>query len=115
MEAVDGLRVIRADGDPVTRGRTIGRGFGDLIEGSLAFYHRYFERRGVESRELQDVLAPYLAASEHAYPEYLGMVRGMSEGAMAPVWELFAVNAFEELEPLLEPDREAFLERKEGR
>ena len=40
----------------------------------------------------------------------------MSVGAMVPVLELFAINAFEELEPLLEsPEGELlFLQRKEG-
>jgi isopenicillin-N N-acyltransferase-like protein len=40
----------------------------------------------------------------------------MAEGAMVPVWELFAVNAFEELEPLLtSPDgRPRFLQRDVG-
>jgi isopenicillin-N N-acyltransferase-like protein len=40
----------------------------------------------------------------------------MSIGAMVPVLELFAINAFEELEPMLEaPDGELlFLQRKEG-
>lgn len=110
------LRVIRAEGDPASRGRQIGRMLGDLIEGSLAFYQRYFERRGVASRELQDLLAPYLAATESHLPECMAAIKGMSEGAMAPVWELFAVNAFEELEPILEPVEGTlpFLQRKEG-
>ena len=40
----------------------------------------------------------------------------MSIGAMVPILELFAINAFEELEPLLEsPEGELlFLQRKEG-
>ena len=51
-----GLRVVRADGDPRARGRAIGVGFRDLIERSIDFYHRYFDRRGVPSPELQDLL-----------------------------------------------------------
>lgn len=110
------LRVVRAEGDPAARGRQIGRRLGDLIERSLAFYQGYFERRGVASRELQDLLAPYLAAVEAHLPASMATIKGMSEGAMAPVWELFAVNAFEELEPILEPVEGVmpFLHRKEG-
>jgi isopenicillin-N N-acyltransferase-like protein len=44
------------------------------------------------------------------------VLKGMSVGATVPVLELFAINAFEELEPLLEsPEGELlFLQRKEG-
>jgi isopenicillin-N N-acyltransferase-like protein len=110
------LRVVHAEGDPASRGRQIGRRLGDMIERSLAFYQGYFERRGVASRELQDLLAPYLAAAESHLPAAMAAIKGMSEGAMAPVWELFAVNAFEELEPILEPAEGVmpFLHRKEG-
>jgi isopenicillin-N N-acyltransferase like protein len=100
---VTGIRVVHATGDPLARGRTVGRTLGDLIESSIAFYHMYFERRGVRSRELQELLAPYLVAAERSMPEATSVIKGMAEGAMVPVWELFAVNAFEELEPLLEP------------
>ncbi len=109
-------RVVRAEGDAISRGRTIGRELGELIERSLAFYHSYFERRGVASAELQDLLSPYLYAAETAFPEYMTTLKGMAEGAMAPVLELFAVNAFEELDPLLtrEEGKPGFLEQKEG-
>ena len=110
------LRVVRADGDPRACGRAIGLGFWDLIERLIDFYYRYFDRRGVTLPELQDLLAPYLSASETLLPAYVETIKGMAEGAMVPVWELFAINAFEELEPLLEsPDgRPLFLWRKEG-
>jgi isopenicillin-N N-acyltransferase-like protein len=109
-------RVVTAEGDPSTRGRTIGRQLGELIERSLAFYHSYFDRRGVASAELQDLLSPYLYAAEANFPEYIATLKGMAEGAMVPVWELFAVNAFEELDPLLtrEAGKQGFLEQKEG-
>src|SRR5439155_948704 len=70
-------------------------------ERSIGFYHQYLERRGIASRQLQDFLAPYFKATETQTPAYAETIKGMAEGAMAPVWELFAVNAFEELEPLL--------------
>jgi isopenicillin-N N-acyltransferase like protein len=111
------ITVVRAEGDPVYRGRTIGRELGDMIERSMDFYHRYFERRGVASRELQDILSPYLVAAETHFPDFMALIKAMAEGAMVPVWELFAVNAFEELEPILEPVEggSLFLMRKEGR
>lgn len=113
---MSGIRVVIAEGDPTTRGRQIGRGLGDLVERSLGFYHRYLERRGVTSPELQDVLAPYLAASERLLPESMALIKSMAQGAMVPVYELFAVNAFEELEPELEPIEGVplFLRRKDG-
>ena len=46
----------------------------------------------------------------------MAVLKGMSIGATVPVMELFAINAFEELEPLLHPadGQMLFLERKEG-
>ena len=110
------IRMVRAEGDLPARGRHIGRELGDLIERSLGFYRGYMERRGVRPAELQDVLTPYLAAAEESLPREMAMLKSIAEGAMVPVWELFAVNAFEELEPLLEPprSRKSFLERDAG-
>ena len=110
------LRVVRAEGDPDARGQHIGRELRDLANESIDFYHRYFDRRGVSSEELQELLTPYLVASESQFPQYMATLKGMSIGAMVPVLELFAVNAFEELEPLLKaPEGELlFLQRKEG-
>jgi len=115
MIHMSGLRVVRAEGDPAQRGHLIGRALGDLIERSLAFYNSYIERRGIASRELQDFLAPYLAAAENHLPAYMAMIKAMAEGAMVPVWELFAVNAFEEIDPLLERgEAPTFLELDAG-
>jgi isopenicillin-N N-acyltransferase like protein len=113
---VNGVRVVRAEGSSRDRGHQIGRSLGDLIERSLGFYHRYLERRGVDSEQLQQLLAPYMSAAEHQLPGSLDVIRGMAEGAMVPVWELFAINAFEELEPLLslEPGRLSFLRNDAG-
>jgi isopenicillin-N N-acyltransferase like protein len=113
---VSGMQVVVASGDALTRGRTVGRELRDLIGRSIEFYHGYLERRGVRSLELQELLAPYLGAAERAMPEATAVIKGMAEGAMVPVWELFAVNAFEEMEPLLEPAEglPLFLRTKEG-
>ncbi len=113
---MDEIRVVRARGDGFTRGVQIGKELEDLLQASVTFYHRYLERRGITSEELQDLLTPYLVAAETAFPESMDVLKGMSIGAMVPILELFSINAFEELEPLLEsPEGElAFLQRKEG-
>ena len=111
-----GLRVVRAEGDPHARGQQIGRELRDLLNESVDFYHHYFSRRGVSSHHLQELLTPFLVAGETHFPASLATLKGMSVGAMVPVLELFAINAFEELEPMLQaPDGGLlFLQRKEG-
>ena len=113
---MDELRVVVAEGDGLERGRRIGSELADRIRSSVTFYHSYLERRGVSSERLQDLLTPYLVAAETAYPDMMAVLKGMSMGALVPVLELFALNAFEELEPLLEsPEGELlFLQKKEG-
>ena len=96
------VRVVVARGDPLERGRTVGYELADLIRGSLEFYWRYLVRRGVRAGELAGLLAPYLAAAERELPDLVELVTGMAEGSGVSFWELFCVNAFEELEPLLE-------------
>jgi isopenicillin-N N-acyltransferase like protein len=96
------VRVVVARGDPLERGRTVGWELADLVRGSLEFYWRYLVRRGVGAGELPGLLAPYLAAAERELPDLVELVSGMAEGAGVSFWELFCVNAFEELEPLLE-------------
>ena len=110
------LRVVRATGDATARGQHIGRELRDLINESIDFYHRYLARRGASSQQLQDLLTPYLVASESAFPSLMATLKGMSVGAMVPVLELFAVNALEELEPMLEAPEGGllFLQRKQG-
>lgn len=109
-------KIVRAEGDPDARGQQIGRELREPINESIDFYHRYFARRGVGSQQLQDLLTPYLVASEARFPELMSTLKGMSVGAMVPVLELFAINAFEELEPMLEAPEGGmlFLQRKEG-
>ena len=96
------VRVVVARGDPLERGRTVGWELADLIRASLEFYWRYLVRRGVGAGELPGLLGPYLAAAERELPDLVELVTGMAEGAGVSFWELFCVNAFEELEPLLE-------------
>jgi isopenicillin-N N-acyltransferase like protein len=99
------VRVVVARGDPLERGRTVGYELADLIRGSLEFYWRYLVRRGVRAGELPGLLAPYLAAAERELPDLVELVTGMAEGSGVSFWELFCVNAFEELEPVLEARR----------
>jgi hypothetical protein len=110
------VRVVRAEGDPVQRGQRIGRELRDQVNESIGFYERYMSRRGVSTRHLQDLLTPYLASAESSFPQFMATLKGMSAGATVPFLELFAVNAFEELEPLLEAPEGGtlFLQRKEG-
>ena len=107
---------MRAQGDGFARGIHIGKELVDLVQASVGFYHRYLDRRGISSEQLSDLLTPYLFAAETSYPESMNVLKGMSIGAMVPILELFAINAFEELEPQLEsPEGELlFLQRKEG-
>lgn len=116
MERVGDLRVVRAEGDPGARGQRIGRELRDLINESIDFYGRYFSSRGLSTQQLQDLLTPYLVSAESQFPKFMATLKGMSVGAMVPFLELFAVNAFEELEPLMEPSEgeSLFLQRKEG-
>ena len=95
------VRVVVARGDPLERGRTVGWELADLIRGSLEFYWRYLVRRGVGVGELSRLLTPYLAAAERELPDLVELVTGMAEGAGVSFWELFWVNAFEELESRL--------------
>jgi isopenicillin-N N-acyltransferase-like protein len=94
--------VVVARGDPLERGRTVGYELADLIRSSLEFYWRYLVRRGVGAGELPALLGPYLAVAERELPDLVELVTGMAEGSGVSFWELFCVNAFEELEPLLE-------------
>lgn len=113
---MSGLKVVRASGRPRDRGEQVGRELRDEVNRSVDFYHRYFERRGISSEQLQELLTPYLVAAETHFPSFMSVLKGMSIGATVPVVELFAINAFEELEPLLHPadGRMLFLERMEG-
>src|SRR5439155_15326763 len=101
------LRVVRVSGSPRERGRTVGREAADLVHRSLAFYRGFLERRGVGLGELGRLLDPFRAAALRAFPAYTEEVDGLAEGADADPTLVFAANAWEELEPLVEPDRPA--------
>ncbi len=54
------VRVVGAEGDPHARGVTIGRELRDLMTRSIDSYHSYFDRHGVTSPQLSDLLTPYI-------------------------------------------------------
>jgi isopenicillin-N N-acyltransferase like protein len=106
------IPVVRVSGGPERRGREAGRGLAEPIHRSLSFYRGYLERRGVRPADLPRLLAPYRAAAERRLPALLAEVDALAGGADADPWEVLAVNAFEELEPLLpEPTTAPSLER----
>jgi len=104
-ETVGGLPVVRVSGSARERGRAVGEALAPEIHRSLDVCRAYFGARGVDPGMLPEMLAPYLVASRVTCPEVLAELDGMAEGADVPWWELFAANAFEELEELVEPAR----------
>jgi isopenicillin-N N-acyltransferase-like protein len=97
------LPVVRAAGGPEERGRTVGAALAGPIHRSLAFYREFLSRRGVLGSVLPGLLRPYRRAAEEALPDLVLEMDALAVGADVDPWEVFAVNAFEELEPLLAP------------
>jgi isopenicillin-N N-acyltransferase-like protein len=103
------IDIVRATGGPRERGRAVGSVLAEPIGRSLDFYRGFLERRGVTMDALPAMLAPYRTSAERALPDLVLEIDGMAEGAGVQAWELFAPNAWEELEPQMElaaaPDR----------
>jgi isopenicillin-N N-acyltransferase-like protein len=95
------MQIVRCAGSPHERGAAVGRALADRIHRSLAFYRGFFERRGLTAEDLPGRLGPYREAAERTLPSLVEEIDGMAEGAAVPPWELFAANAWEELEPML--------------
>lgn len=95
-------RLVVVEGDPRARGRALGRELGEEIHRSLAFYRAYFARRGVDRDALARLAAPFREAAERGLPDLVAMVDATAAGAEADPDELFALNAFEEVSPLVE-------------
>lgn len=95
------IRLVYAQGDPAARGRSLGRALRGEIEASLAFYRGLLAERRVAPGELTCLLAPYRAAAEAALPALVAQLDAAAEAAGVPADELLAVNAWEELDPLL--------------
>lgn len=96
------LPVIRADGNPRQRGRIIGAALAEGHARSAEFTRRYTRRHGLADRDLEPLLAPYLATARQALPRLVAHLEGVAEGARLPFLDVFAVNAFEELYGVLE-------------
>jgi isopenicillin-N N-acyltransferase like protein len=104
------LRLVEVGGDATARGRALGRALAPEIHASLHSYRRRLDAHGVGPVELERLLASYRAAAGRRLPALAAMLDAMAAGAEADPVELFAVNAFEELDPLLER-REAAAQR----
>lgn len=102
---VNELRVVQARGTARERGHAVGSGFPSEIARSVDFYRRYFGRRGIEDRELHDLLEPFLEAAEGALPDLVEVLRGMAEAADVAFDWLASANVFEELDPIVETRR----------
>jgi hypothetical protein len=95
------MRVVHASGSAEQRGRALGRALADLIEASLASYREELAAREVGPEELGRLLAPYRRAAEERLPALVVQLDATAAAAGVPPDELFAVNAWEELEQLL--------------
>ena len=95
--------VVRVSGGPRERGAAAGRALREPIARSLEFYRRFMERRGLGPADLPGLLGPFRAAAATALPELVEEIDALAAAADVDPWELFAVNAFEELEPMLAP------------
>lgn len=89
--------MVRATGTAFERGWAIGRGLGEEIHASLAFVDRYLGAHGIDTAELDRILAPYVAASEAALPHLVEQLRGIADGSDQPFAKVMAANAFEEI------------------
>jgi isopenicillin-N N-acyltransferase-like protein len=96
------LTIVHAHGDPYQRGRTVGRALADGHTRAVDFTYRYTRRHGLADRDLEPLLAPYLAAARAAVPRLVAQLEGIAEGAGLRFIDVFAVNAFEELYAVLE-------------
>ena len=96
------MPIVRADGNPRQRGRIIGAALAEGHARSAEFTRRYWRRHGLADRDLEPLLAPYVAAAREALPRLVAHLEGVAEGARLPFLDVLAVNAFEELYAVLE-------------
>jgi hypothetical protein len=80
----------------------IGKALADGHARSVEFTRRYTRRHGLADRDLEPLLAPYVAAARTALPRLVSHIEGLAEGSRLPFIDVFAVNAFEELYAVLE-------------
>ncbi len=96
------MKEVRVAGTPYERGAQIGQAFAEATARSVAFNRRYLATHEVGRDDLEQILAPYLAASDAAVPHLVAQVRGMADGAEQSFLDLFFANAFEEVYGILE-------------
>ena len=75
------LTIVHAAGDPAQRGRIIGKALADGHARAVDFTYRYTRRHGLADRDLEPLLAPYLAAARAAVPRLVAQLEGIAEGA----------------------------------
>ena len=98
------MRVIRTSGTPLERGRALGAAMRDETEVATAFTMSWAADLGADRRRLEELLAPYDAATRRATPDLAEMVTGIADGAGADPVALRATIAFEELYGTLDPE-----------
>ena len=96
------LTIVHAAGNPFERGRIIGAALAEGHERSVEFTRRYCHRHGLADRDLEPLIAPYLAAARQSVPRLVWHIEGVAEGAGLAFTDVFAVNAFEEIWAVLE-------------
>ena len=78
------LPIVHASGSPYQRGRIIGAALADGHQRSAEFTRRYCRRHGLSDRDLEPLLAPYLAAARRRAATR-GPHRGRGRGGRAAV------------------------------
>jgi hypothetical protein len=98
------MRVIRSSGTPFERGRIVGAELRDAIETSADFTLAWAAGLGAGRDRLEELLAPYDAATERTVPDLAEVGAGIAEGSGVDPVALRATVAFEELYGLLDPE-----------
>jgi len=93
--------IVHADGDPFRRGKVIGKALADGHARAVDWTRRYTRRYGLADRDHELLLAPYLAAARAGLPRLVAHLEGIAEGAGLRFVDVFAVNAFEDVRPVL--------------
>jgi isopenicillin-N N-acyltransferase-like protein len=95
--------IVVVGGGPRERGLAVGRALAQPIARSLGFYRRALARRGLAPEDLPRALGPYREAWASLHPAVLEELDATAGGAGVDPWELFAVNAFEEVDAFVAP------------
>ena len=96
--------MIRCTGTPFDRGRSVGAALGAEIEASVAFTMAWAAGLGADRTRVEELLAPFDAATARVAPDLAALLEGMAEGSGVDPVSLRATNTFEELYGLLDPE-----------